>query len=553
MKRLFLFFLVIFFCAGLATPAMAQSTAQLRTETTVAADGSCAVTVTATLIFDKAVENPVFPIPLEAMDIALNDGPATSYTATSSRMVSLKKVTGGNPGTHTVTLFYRLPAVVGSIEEEKGLFLTLNLLSGLAYPIDSLEATVTLPGEITGKPSLTSGYYQQHIDSKLKTTVDGSKITLKSTESLKDHETLTLQLEVEPDMFPNTARTVQVLSLMDLLTAGSVAAAVVFFCLLMWPKLPQRRPRPAAPDGICPGELPQWFTGSRMDFSVLILTWAQLGYLRIQITKSGHVKLHKRMEMGNERRQSENRCYRELFGRRRTLDCGSEHFIQQRRLAARQFSRPQELYRSGMPLRLIFRGLCALSGLFCGIHMGGIFVSHSTAVQFFLGLLTAILSLGIQSIGASLFLRRKLPAWIGLGCAVVWIILGQRSGQLLTAILLVIFQLLAGFALAFGGKRTELGQQALRQILGLRKFIRSATKQELQQLLKSNPNYFHELAPYALSMGLDRVFARRFARLRMPDCPYLMQDGRSGLTAGEWAAIARTAVRTLDGGIKFKR
>ncbi|MBQ9762515.1 MAG: DUF2207 domain-containing protein [Oscillospiraceae bacterium] len=553
MKRLLPIILIILCCMAWTLPASAHSATQLRSETTVDADGSCAVTITATLVFDKAVDTPVFPVPLGAQDITLNGSAATTYSAASSRMISLKKLTGGNPGTHTLTIFYRLPGVVGAAEEKGGLLLTLQLLSGLPYPIDSFEATVTLPGEIDATPSFSSGYYQQNIDAMLRTAVTGSTITLKATEQLKDHETLTLSLPVDPAMFPSTARTVRVLSLMDLLVVVSVVLALGWFVLVMWPQLPQRRPRPAAPDGISPGELPQWFTGSRMDFSMLIITWAQLGYLRIQVTKSGHVKLHKRMEMGNERRQSENRCYRELFGRRRTLDCGSEHFAQQRRLAPKRFAPPSELYRTAPIVRTVFRGLCALSGLFCGIHMGGIFVPHASALQFFMGILTALLALGIQAIGSSLFLRRKSPALIGLGCAVLWIILGNRSGQALTAVLLVVFQLLAGFCLAFGGKRTELGLQALRQIGGLRKFIHTATKQELQQLLKSNPNYFHELAPYALSMGLDAAFARRFARLRMPDSPYLVQEGRNTLTAVEWAALMRTAARILDGRIKFRR
>lgn len=552
MKRLFLFFLVIFFSAGLATPARAQSGAQVHTETTVAADGSCSVIVTATLIFDKAVENPVFPIPLEAMDIALNDGPATSYTATNSRMVSLKKITGGNPGSHTITLSYRLPAVVGSIEEDKGLFLTLNLLSGLAYPIDSFEATVRLPGAITETPSFTSGYYQQNINSLLDSRVVGNSITIKTTDELKDHETLTLTLPVKAEMFPQPARNVQVLSLMDLLLVLSIAAAIAFYVFVLWPARPHRRPRPAAPDGISAGSLPQWFTGGKIDFSMLIVTWAQLGYLRIQVTKSGHVKLHKRMEMGNERSAAENRCYRELFGRRRTLDCGSEHFVQQRRMAAGQFRRPAEVYRSSLPLGFIFRGICAMSAVIGGITIAD-GLTATAFVQFLLICGIAAMAFAVQSAGGCLWLRRKLPAWIGLGCALIWLSLGLQAEEGVRTVLLILFQFLAGIAAAWGGKRTELSRQTLQQILGLRKFIRGATKQELQQLLKSNPNYFHEIAPYALSMGLDMTFARRFARLRMPDCPYLIREGKQTLAATEWAALLRTAVRSLDGGIRFKR
>jgi hypothetical protein len=111
---------------------------------------------------------------------------------------------------------------------------------------------------------------------------------------------------------------------------------------------------------------------------------------------------------------------------------------------------------------------------------------------------------------------------------------------------MVAFQFLAGAAAALGGRRTELGQQTLVQMLGLRRHMRSVSKQELLRLLKVNPNYFYELAPYALAMGVDRAFARRFARLRLPECTYLIGSTRGQMTATEWAAMLRGAVNTLD-------
>ena len=125
-------------------------------------------------------------------------------------------------------------------------------------------------------------------------------------------------------------------------------------------------------------------------------------------------------------------------------------------------------------------------------------------------------------------------------------LLGLWSGEWIMALLVILVQFFGGVALAYGGKRTELGQQVFKEILGLRRFMGRVSKRELQQLLKTDPSYFHELAPYALALGVDRTFARRFGRLRLPECTYLICADHRQMTASEWAALLRTTVNTLD-------
>ena len=72
------------------------------------------------------------------------------------------------------------------------------------------------------------------------------------------------------------------------------------------------------------------------------------------------------------------------------------------------------------------------------------------------------------------------------------------------------------------------------------------SKQELQRILKANPNYFYDLAPYALALGIDKTFARRFGRLRMVECTYLIRSSSGLMTAAEWAAMLHSAVNALD-------
>ena len=103
-----------------------------------------------------------------------------------------------------------------------------------------------------------------------------------------------------------------------------------------------------------------------------------------------------------------------------------------------------------------------------------------------------------------------------LGHCAVWVLLGLPSGQLSTAVLLVLSELLLGTGAAFGGRRTKSGKQAAAQALGLRKYLKTISRGELQRLSRRNPNFFFDLYPYAIALGVDRAFARQFGAMRLP-------------------------------------
>jgi hypothetical protein len=86
----------------------------------------------------------------------------------------------------------------------------------------------------------------------------------------------------------------------------------------------------------------------------------------------------------------------------------------------------------------------------------------------------------------------------------------------------------------------------MEQIFNLRRHILFGSKQDMAQLLRGNPNYFYELLPYALAMGLDRTFARHFDRLELQECNYLILSSQRQRTASEWAKVLRNAVESLD-------
>lgn len=92
----------------------------------------------------------------------------------------------------------------------------------------------------------------------------------------------------------------------------------------------------------------------------------------------------------------------------------------------------------------------------------------------------------------------------------------------------------------------QLGKQLKAKTLGLRSYMRSVSRAELQRISTANPEYFFTMAPYALALNVDQSFARHFGKNRLPECPYLVTPREGGMTADQWCAVMRQVVRSMD-------
>lgn len=520
-------------CLLMHIPAMALSAATgVTSHATVQTDGSCRVELTLTLKLDSAQSHLSFPLPEDATHVQLNGQGVSTHKQEGKPHVTLPELSAGQ---HTLLLRYSLPCVV---HREKGqTVLSLPLLSGFSLPIEHMEFTVTLPGEITGLPVFHSGYHQENI--RLDTVVTENTLSGSTKEGLKDHETLRLELEVEASLFDLEEKSL--LSWWDWATIVMVALALAYFCLTLTPKFYRKSRSYTAPEGITAGEVGCCLTGCGTDLSMTVLSWAQLGYLQLELDKRGRVLLHKRMEMGNERSYHEGRIFQILFGRRETVDATAPHFTRIYRKVAVRSPLLKQLYkpRSGDPR--IFRAICCVAALCSGVGLGA-----SAAIwMVLLGPVCLVLSFGIQSGCKCIPLRSKLPLLIAVGCGALWILLGNLLGGLPQAIPMVLFQFVAGIFAAYGGKRSQLGQRVLTQLLGLRHHMLTAGSFEMQQLQQKNPNYFYEMISYALAMGIDRQFAKRFETKKpLPECLWLQDAPR--MNAQQCAAKLRQIVNILD-------
>jgi len=547
MRRLGVLLAALLLLTMLFTSVTAASTAsEMTVHATVNRDGSAQITLTAKLHLDQQ-EDLQFPVPADATNITLNGDRVSTKKSGDLRYIDLSKELRIVAGDVSISVTYGLPDVIH--QRESGLTMELPLLSGFAYSTEDLRFAVTLPGEIDTLPSFSSGYHQASIEKDLTYTISGASITGASLTELKDHETLEMSLVVSETMFPQTLADTQDYSfaLIGMAVCGALGLLYWFAALRSWPLRRDRSVQP--PHGYTAGEMGCILNMQGADLSLSVLSWAQLGYILIHCDRHGKVTLHKRMDMGNERKESEQKLFKKLFGKGSVVDTTRYHYAQLILQARKKPAGVRELLtrRSGNPK--VFRALCSGIGLFGGVCMA-VAVSHGAVLQglliILLGVLGAVSGWHMQNWGGCILTGRRLPMLSALATAAFWILMSLICGVFFVGVYMVGGLLLAGVFLAWAGIRTDIGKQSRAQVLGLRRYLRRGEKLLLQRLMQQDPDYFFALAPYAMALGVGPVFARRFGKRRLQGCGYLTTGVEQHMTALEWMQLMEKTVYAMN-------
>ncbi len=549
MRKFFTLLILLALIAGLTLTADAASAAtHLRCAGTVSSDGTAQMTTTVTLHLDQSADDLYFPLPGSATNITVNGSRASGSLQNDVRRVNLRRIVGEAVGDFTLTFTYGLKDLI--VTNEAGLLeLQLPLLAGYSDPVEALEFSITLPGPVDAKPAFVSGYHQADIEKDLSCKVEGATVTGLAQTALKDHETLIMTLSVTEEMFPQNR-----IDPPDFDTTNTLLLIFTLAALLYWliflrnlPLWPARRPTP--PEGYLAGALRSIIYLQGADLSMMVFSWAQLGYLQIQVDPRGKVTLYKQMDMGNERSKFEQKCFRLLFRKRSVVDTTGLHYVSAYKQVAKLPANVQSFVRptSGNPY--VFRILSSLAGLFWGVNLS-LWLSADAAMPWlsaiFLSAFSFVSSWLIQRWAVALFQPEKRSLWIALGLAGFWLILSAMAGIFANGIWAVLGQLLAGLLAAFGGRRTYAGRQAMAEALGLRRYLKRLTRQQAEDICLSNPDYFHQMAPYALGLGADKGFARSFGNHPISPCPYIHTGSDKPMRAEQWRLLMRQVLQSMN-------
>ncbi len=539
---------------GLALSVRADNAASsIQIYASVNEDGLADVTMTVRLRMETAAETLYFPLPAEATDIKLNDGGVNSVKGANSIQVKLGKEFTGYIGDSVLTFKYKIPNVVRMMEDPQTkktrLTLDLPLLCGFEYPVQGVSLTVMLPDTIQGRPVFKSTYHQDDIDKILNVSVSNNMITGLITQQLKDHETLSMTLVVTSDMFSGVNTYVRVGNpevIPMLICAG---LALVYWVIFLRGKPLLRERRNSPPEGITAGEVSSRLTMDGADLTAMVFSWAQMGYVLIQLDDRGRVWLHKRMDMGNERNAFEMKIFKSLFARRDVVDgTGVRYADLARKVSSVNPNRKTMTHPkcgNSKIFRFLFLGVQVFCGMCYAMNFTGI-IAMQVILTIVLGALGMVCGWLIQKAMYRLHLRGLTTVLMGLGCGVLWLGLGIWAGQWLIGACCVLSQALCGLMAAYGGRRSELGRQNATQLLGLRHYLKNADRAELKRIQENDPEYFYNLLPFALALGVEVPFSRRFGPKKMPACPYFICGVKEKMTAEEWTMFFRETAQILD-------
>lgn len=548
MRKLSLWLTAALLLWGLVFPVSAANNASNMSATAnVSSNGSCMVSLALTLHMDEPVTKLYFPIPAGASGVRVNGSRVMTSKSGDALQVNLSRYVKNIVGDVSVNIQYDLYGLVR--ETEIGtLELQLPLLAGFELPIEALQFSVTLPGQANALPAFTSGYHQASIEQHLHFAVEGSTITGSSLKAMKNRETLTMTVPVDEAVFGRV-----VVGTQSILTAqiGMLICAglALLYWLLFLRAFPVRQRSTEAPDGFSAGHMRCLLGSGGVDLTLMVLTWAQLGYVLIQPDRRGKILLHQRMDMGNERSDFEQRCFRKLFGSRTTVDATGQRYAQLRLSTLSSPADMQELLhkRSGSPR--VFYILCCGIGLFGGGGIGAL-LGGGAALQWFLIVLMALLGafcgyLILPWTDCGLW-RNKGLLWRGLLLCGGWVLLALAAGNIGLGIWMSVGLLVSGVLYGWSGRRTALGRQIRSQALGLRHYLRGKDKEQLRYAMAGDPDYFFRMAPYAIALGVGKPFAKAVGRERLERCPYLVSHTEKELDAAQWNAVLEQTVRDMN-------
>ena len=549
--------LVLGLCIGVSAEDNTRATT-VHIFATVSSNGSCDVTATVALHVDQPSQRLTFPIPATATGVSLNGTPVFTEKTDQARLVNLNRIIGNISGDFSFTVSYSMNASVKALVTEttptpeedpiKWLQLELPMLAGFPYPIDELQFSINLPTPPTQNPNFVSGYHQTNIEKDLTYSISGSNIAGRSWNALKDHETLSMSLIATEEMFPQTRAELPGAEGVMILIWIFAGLALLYWILFLRNFLPLRNYPAVAPEGFGAGQMGTILTMAGADLSLMIFSWAQLGYVDLRMDHRGKVYVMRRMDMGNERTAFEQKCFYKLFSHKDLVDTSSLFFQKLHQAVALQLSAPQFFRHKKAGRIKIFRIIIATAGLFSGacfgIHLGNM-LDYGWAFMLLLSCLGFLCSWQIQTWPHGVFLHYRTRFYVAMILCLLWLILGIAIGQFNLSLIAVLLQVAGGFLAAFGGRRTEEGRMAMGQVLSLRRHFRKLTTYQIHQRLQDNPELFFDLAPYAIALGQEEILARRFGSSKLPICPYIYASSTKGLTARQWSQLMRVMIDSM--------
>ena len=552
-------FLIVFLCLILLSALTVSVSAEnnritsLTQEITVDADGAASVKVTAVVQFVSAPETFLFPLNSAAGSVNASGG---EYSKTQVNGVSCIRFSNGSgfTGTQTFVCTYLLPR--DAVETADGQQFHIFLIEqGWEYPIDELALTMTFPAPVTIQPTWNSSYYGNVIDNYLDIELKENDLVIHSAAPLKDHETLEMFLNFEPDSFTLHHLPGKTTSFNQIAFYVLVAAALVywFFFLREKPLLPMTQ-QTAAMETTA-GEIPCQLYGELPDIAATLAHWGNLGYIAIHCNARGRIILRRQMDMGNERKPSEQKLFQAIFRAGPVCDLQGQRF----RAVTSSASAPlraawlRRIFAKKPGSPYLLRAIILLAGFFVCLSTFDV-ILPANAIRWLLLPILAVISTALcylvqQAADAITRRHRAMRLLVGAVSALLLVLFAAAADCVGLMVLTLLLQTLCVLVTLFGGRHSDAGRELVRQNLGLRKYLRKLDQDSIHRLNSLDGQFFYRMLPFAEVMGVGHTFAKRFGQWRPEPCLWLTDALRKPDSAEEFYALyleTLTAIRHED-------
>ncbi len=541
MRRILSILMCFALCVSFAftASAAAAEVRSLTADIVVFNDGEYSLTLTATVQFLTAPKAFCVPLVADASDINATGASYDTDTINGVDCVIFESKHGFT-GEMTFVVSCTAPSGAEKLENGQQRFTVGLPEMGWAYPIAQLEANISFPAEITQQASWYSAYHGVDIENYLDISVQERSMQIKSFEKLKDQENISMELLFEPDSFELyhlPGQTVDVsIVLFWLLVVLSLAYA--FFRLRRKPLRPSARQTTF--NDATAGEIPCQLSGKMPDVVGILSHWGNLGYLTVTRSRNGRIRLHKQMEMGSERAVLERKLFYSIFQSSDSIDASNHHLhrVAERVGALMLRTWQQRIFRKSSANPLILHLLCLAASAVAGLITFDLLLPANLFRWFLLPFMIALcvfLSMFIRQACRNFFLRRRY-LFTGIAAGLILMVFSAWAGSFFIMLCSVALQIFSGILTMFGGRRTKVGEDLVRQILGLRSFLRSAKPERLQTLMKADSQYFYTMLPFAEQLGVASAFAGCFGRMEIEPCPWFIDSLGDAKKASDFAA-----------------
>lgn len=551
MRRIFLIFICILLLTLPVTAVGSGTVDSLLAEVTVAENGTCQVTLTAQVSFTGAPTSFTMPLGADASDVTASGGQYKLRRVDGVRCAVFTNESGF-VGTQTFICSFALPCAVVDADDSQTFTISLPE-GGFAYGIQSFELKAQFPATVEQQPKLESAYHGDVIDNFLNIRAEGQNLTLRSVTPLKDQETISMELEFPADSFALRYLPGRITSFNQLAFYILLLAAIVYWAIRLRGKLLLPKKQAVIDVEATAGETDCRLYGKNPDIAGILAHWGNLGYVAIYRNERGRLILRKEMDMGNERKASEQKLFKALFRLGGTCDLQSLRFhtVCKPASASIRGGWVRRLFEKKAGSPFVLRAICLLAAFFVCLMTFDLWLPSSGWRWVFLPLLSVLctgLCAGVQyCFGYLLHRRRLLFLSLGGAAALLLWFFGSKAGCGGLMFLNLLLQFLCALSLLFGGRRSLEGQVQVSQLLGLRRQLRKMNKEELSRLMSIDPQYFYRTLPFAEALGVGRAFCKRFDNRRIEPCPWLSDARHRPETVKEFYAFYKEILSTVRG------